>query len=212
MTIARLSLDRLRAAPWNPNTMDDELLAKLRRSVERHGVVENLVVRPLGGGNYEVLSGNQRLSVYRSLELRRVPCVIVELNDGRARLLAQTLNRTRGSDDLGAKVVLLRDVLADIPQAEVLALLPETAASLRYLSTLGADTLADRLRTFEQARASAGLTQMTFALTASEVPAVERALRLVASEAQCSPELRGRGRALAALSRAYLSCRKKGVE
>lgn len=211
MKIVSLSLDRLQQAPWNPNAMDDEMLAKLRRSVEVHGIVENLVVRPLDAGTYEVLSGNQRLTVYRSVGLKRAPCAVVQLDDARARLLAQALNRTRGTDDLGAKAALLQDVLAELPEEEVFALLPETAASLRTLSTLGEGTLADQLRAWETARAAAGLTRLTFALTASEAAVVERALARVAPEAKDPPMLRGRGRALAALCMAYLKARKEGV-
>ncbi len=211
MKVVSVSLARLQPAPWNPNVMDDEMLAKLRRSIEVHGIVENAIVRPLDAGTYEVLSGNQRLAVYRSLGLRRAPCVIVELDDARARLLAQTLNRTRGTDDPGAKALLLRDVLAELPDEEVLSFLPGTAASLRMLSTLGEDTLADQLRAWETARAAVGLTRLTFALTTDQARVVLRALSLVTPDAKDSTMLHGRGRALAALCRAYLKARRKGV-
>ena len=88
MEVINLHLDRLLEAPWNPNTMTPAMREKLRNSIARYGLVENLVVRPLGD-NFEVLSGNQRLSVYRDLCINTAPCVVVDLDDTQALLLAQ---------------------------------------------------------------------------------------------------------------------------
>lgn len=127
-----LALDELVEAPWNANRMAAGLLARLRRSVVEFGVVENLVARPhpTEAGRFEVISGNQRLRLYRQLELETAPVVVVELDDAQARLLAQVLNRTRGQDDTGAYAALLEEVLQRFTPAEVAGLLPETEASL----------------------------------------------------------------------------------
>jgi len=108
------------------------LMAKLRRSIEKFGVVENLVARPHPTlpGCFEVLSGNHRLRLFRELEHAAAPVVVVELDDARARLLAQTLNRTRGSDDPQAYAQLIEEVLAELDISEVTDLLPETEATI----------------------------------------------------------------------------------
>ena len=56
-----LCLEHLREAPWNPNHMDATMAAKLRNSIARYGVVENLVVRPLDGNTYEVFQATSGL-------------------------------------------------------------------------------------------------------------------------------------------------------
>src|SRR6266487_4544927 len=61
----QLPLARLLEADWNANRVSPSLLAKIRRSIERFGVVENLVARPHPKlkGSFEVLSGNHRLRI-----------------------------------------------------------------------------------------------------------------------------------------------------
>ena len=44
MQIVNLPLNQLKPAPWNVNQMDNWTLAKLRESLRRYGVVQNLVL------------------------------------------------------------------------------------------------------------------------------------------------------------------------
>ena len=135
-------LERLVEADWNANRMPEKLLGKLKRSIVEFGIVENLVARPHPDGPelLEVLSGNQRLRLYRELELPAAPVVIVELGDAEARLLAQTLNRTRGSDDPKAYAAVLEQMLQEFSPAEVSGFLPESEATIdRHLREYGQD-------------------------------------------------------------------------
>ncbi len=111
MKIIELPIARLAGADWNPNNVDPAMRSRLTESLTRFGLVGNLVVRCLPDGLYEVLSGNQRLQVLAELGYTHVPCVVVDLDDSNARLLAQALNRIQGEDDLGMKAELIRHVL-----------------------------------------------------------------------------------------------------
>src|SRR5256885_12668280 len=86
----QVALEILVEADWNANRVSKATLAKVRRSIERFGFVENLVARPhpVEPGRFEVLSGNHRLRVLRELGYERAPVVVVELDDAQARLLA----------------------------------------------------------------------------------------------------------------------------
>jgi ParB family chromosome partitioning protein len=57
----------------------DELVA----SIEEKGLLQPIVVRPVGDG-FEVVAGNRRLEACRRLKMRRIPCVVVELDDREA--------------------------------------------------------------------------------------------------------------------------------
>ncbi|MEN8494833.1 ParB N-terminal domain-containing protein, partial [Dehalococcoides sp. THU3] len=45
METTNLPLEILREAVWNPNQLDEKTLEKLKQSIKRYGLVENLVVR-----------------------------------------------------------------------------------------------------------------------------------------------------------------------
>jgi DNA modification methylase len=135
MNVQLIPLSHLIEATWIPNQMRAALIARLRRSITTFGVVEPLVARPLAEApdRFEVISGNQRLALYRELDLESAPVVVVALDDAEARLLAQVLNRTRGADDERAYAALLEEVLERFTPADVAGLLPETESSLARL-------------------------------------------------------------------------------
>jgi len=208
MGVVNLGVDRLKEAPWNPNQMEDAMVAKLRNSVARYGLVENLVVRPLGDNTYEVLSGNQRLRILRELDYTHGPCVVVNVDDTQARLLAQALNHIQGEDDLGLRAELLRQVLENVPETDVLALLPETPNTLKALAGMGQETMAAYLEAWRETQA-ARLKHLQFQLTASQLEVVDEALARIlpqASQARGeSPNVRGT--ALFLLCKFYLERR-----
>ncbi len=175
MKIIELSVEKLIEASWNPNQMDEITLKRLIESINRYGLVEPLVVRPTVDSQYEVLSGNQRLRALTSISLKEVPCVVVNLNDSEAMLLAQALNNLRGEDDQALKGNLIKEVLTNIPEDQVLSLLPETIESLRSLTSFDQIDLAQHLQAWEQAQA-AKLKHMILQLTQQQLEIVEEAI------------------------------------
>ena len=178
MKINDIAIEKLREAPWNPNRMDDPGLGRLVESLSRYGLVEPLVIRPLSDSDYEVLSGNQRLKAINNLGYESVPCVIINLNDAEAMLLAQALNNLRGEDDQALKGNLLKTILATIPEDRVLSLLPETTESLKSLASFNEVDLAEHLQAWEQAQA-ARLKHMILQLTNNQIETVEEAVNRI---------------------------------
>jgi ParB family chromosome partitioning protein len=182
MKTVELNISSLKPAPWNPNRMDESTLEKLRESLNRYGLVEPLVVRPVDS-YYEVLSGNQRFKVISESYPESVPCVVVNLDDHEAMLLAQALNGLKGEDDLVLKGALLKELLSSISEDEVLSLLPETAESLKSLSLINEMDLAEHLKASDQAQ-SARLRHMQLQLTDKQLEIVEEAVSLMIPKAK----------------------------
>lgn len=72
--------------------LTDQEVAELAASLAEQGFIHPLVVRPLAGGRYEVLSGHQRLRAVQRLGLERVPCIAVAADDGQAELMLLDAN------------------------------------------------------------------------------------------------------------------------
>lgn len=139
-----IPFDQLHSASWNANRVPKDVIAKIRRSLQEWGVVENSVVRPLPQPcpycdqatekpHYEIVSGNHRSAIYRDAGFATMPCVVRELDDANARMLAQVLNRTRGADDPDAYRLLLERTLEEVSIETVASFLPETEDSIRKL-------------------------------------------------------------------------------
>jgi len=203
MKIKDLPIRYLKEAPWNANRMSEDMLARLKASLIRYGLVSNLVVRKLALGNYEVLSGNQRLKLLKQMGFTSVPCAVVKLDNAQARLLSQVLNHVQGKDDIGIRAELLREVLKTIPKEEVAAILPETVNSLQALSTMNEDTVASHLQNFERIR-KAKLKHLQLQLTDDQLEIVEEALAKVLPKADKGKNPNARGNALYLLCKYYL--------
>ena len=205
MHIVDISIESIQSPGWNPNQMDEAMRPRLKASIQRFGLVVPLVVRDLGAGLYETIGGAQRLSVLRELGSKTVPCVMVEADDIDARLLSQCLNRIAGEDDLGLRAELLQQVLEELPQSEVLRLLPETAEGLQALASLGQQDLAGYLQNYQQAQ-GARLKHLTFQFTPNQLEVIEEALARVMPQAgkTAGDNPNPRGNALYLLCKSYL--------
>ena len=205
MKIQHLPIEQIREAPWNPNSQDEVMRSRLEHSIQRFELVTPLVVRRLETGVYETIGGAQRLAALRKMDSVDVPCVVVEADDLEARLLSQALNRIRGEDDLGLRAEVMREVLENLPQEEVLSLLPETAESLAALCSLGQEDMAGYLQSWQQAQ-EARLKHLQFQLTTTQMEVVEEVMARLLPRARESKDdsPNARGTALYLLCMAYL--------
>ena len=205
MKIVKLPIEQLNEAPWNPNRMDEDNLTRLKESLARYDLVIPLVVRPTENSHYEVLSGNQRLRVLKELEYEQIPCVVVDLNDEEAMLLAQALNGLHGEDDLAMKGALFKKILSTIPEDRILSLLPETLDSLKSLASFTQMDMAKHLEAWEQAQA-ARLKHMQLQLTPKQLELVEEAVSRILPKAKDDSfdNPNTRGNAIFLLCRFYL--------
>ncbi len=60
---------------------DDQALSELANSIEKHGLLQPIIVRPLSNGNYQIIAGERRWRACRMAGLTEVPVIIKELDD-----------------------------------------------------------------------------------------------------------------------------------
>ncbi|AIY80009.1 ParB/RepB/Spo0J family partition domain protein [Clostridium botulinum 202F] len=62
-------------------------IEELAASIKENGLMHNLVVRDIGNGTYEIISGERRYTALKKLGYEKVPCQIREINDLDAELM-----------------------------------------------------------------------------------------------------------------------------
>ena len=77
--VADIDVDRVRPNPYQPRQeFDDQALDELAASIEQLGIIQPITVRALGGGQFEIISGERRLRAARRAGLSRLPAYVRE--------------------------------------------------------------------------------------------------------------------------------------
>jgi ParB-like chromosome segregation protein Spo0J len=226
MTLQWIPLGCLEPHPENSNRMPPRLLEKLKAHIQRTGLYEPLVVRPLECGvngdgtsstaepsagepaisnppsRYQILNGHHRAEVLRLLGHTHARCDVWEVDDAEARLLLATLNRLEGRDDSAARARLVARLAEGRSAEELSRLLPEPADAVERLLALAKPPPAPLAPDEVEVPAR----PMTFFLTDEQHEAVSEALREAAAPAapKCS-----RAEALERLALWYLEARNR---
>jgi ParB family chromosome partitioning protein len=83
--LSQLAVGSLRPGKYQPRTrMDEASLAELADSIRARGVIQPIVVRPVGTNQYEILAGERRWRAARIAGLERVPALVREVADDAA--------------------------------------------------------------------------------------------------------------------------------
>ena len=161
---------------------DEQALSELSESIAQHGVVQPLLVRPIGGGRYQIVAGERRWRASRMAGLQTVPAVIRELSDEQTMEIALIENLQR--EDLNAieeaegykalidKFGLTQEQVA----SRVGKSRPAISNAMRLLSL--PDKITDKMRSGE---ISAGHGRALLAITDDELR--EKAVEMILSGA-----------------------------
>jgi ParB family chromosome partitioning protein len=94
-TLASIETTRIRPGRYQPRThMDEQALAELAQSIRAQGLLQPVVVRPVGGG-YELIAGERRWRAAQIAGLAQVPAVVREVPDDAALVMALIENIQR---------------------------------------------------------------------------------------------------------------------
>jgi ParB-like chromosome segregation protein Spo0J len=96
----KLPLSKLVKADWNYKKEDPVMMAKLVANLKRNGQVENIIIRELKTGFFEVVNGNHRLDAMISLDMTEAECYnLGGISPAAAKRIATETNETRFPTD-----------------------------------------------------------------------------------------------------------------
>lgn len=100
----------------NPNQprklFSKEAIDELAHSIEEKGIIQPLIVRPLGGGKYEIVAGERRFRAAKQLGLETVPAVVKDVNSNETLELALIENIQRENLNVVEEALAYKDLLS----------------------------------------------------------------------------------------------------
>lgn len=121
-----IAIGNIQTRPQPRRYFDPKKQQQLTESVQKHGILEPLIVRPLASGRYELIAGERRYRAAKAAGLSDIPVVIRDLSDDEALQVALIENLQR--DDLNPldeteSILQLLAIRLDIAVEDVPALL-----------------------------------------------------------------------------------------
>jgi ParB family chromosome partitioning protein len=94
--LATLPVSRIQPGRYQPRTrMDEQALAELAASIRTQGLMQPLLVRPVGGERYELIAGERRWRAAQIAGLSEVPALVRPVPDEAALAMALIENIQR---------------------------------------------------------------------------------------------------------------------
>ena len=94
--LQHLPLDLVQRGKYQPRRdMDPSALEELANSIKVQGVMQPIVVRPIGGGRFEIIAGERRWRASQQAGLDKIPAMVREVPDEAAIAMALIENIQR---------------------------------------------------------------------------------------------------------------------
>lgn len=106
-----IPIDKLVKAGWNYKENNNELAEKLANNIKRNGQIENIIVRELDTGFYEVVNGNHRLDVLKKLGFETIYSFnLGDISEAQAKRIAVETNETKFSSNNESLSALVKEL------------------------------------------------------------------------------------------------------
>lgn len=137
--LANLSIGSIEPHPEQPRRhFDEEALVELAASIAVRGVIQPVIVRPLGDGRYQLVAGERRWRAAQKAQLHEIPALIRDLEERDVMALALIENIQR--EDLNPveeahayRRLAERD---DLPQSEIARLVGKSRSHVANMQRL----------------------------------------------------------------------------
>lgn len=118
-------IEKLVKADWNYKPEDEENQRVLVNGIKKNGQVENIIVRELAKGRFEIVNGNHRYDAFVELEFKNaVAYNLGAIGLAEAKLIAVETNETRFRNDESKLAQLLKSISITIPIDKMSETLP----------------------------------------------------------------------------------------
>jgi ParB family chromosome partitioning protein len=95
--VQNIPTDKIRPSKYALRPIDDKMVEELMQSIEAQGLLQPIMVRPLGDDSFELIFGNHRLEAYRRLRMKTIPCSVREMDDSKAFMTVEVENLQKNS-------------------------------------------------------------------------------------------------------------------
>tara|TARA_Y100001963_G_scaffold58154_1_gene81395 strand:+ start:782 stop:1387 length:606 start_codon:yes stop_codon:yes gene_type:complete len=110
--IIQRDIDSLIFAEYNPRQLTKDQYKHLKDSIQRFGLVDPVIINSNKDRKNIIIGGHQRCKVAKDLDIKKIPCVEIDLTYDKERELNVRLNKNTGEWDM--------DVLANLFELEEL--------------------------------------------------------------------------------------------
>lgn len=136
-----LPVDSIKLAGWNYKETDTNdaiaLMEKLKNNLTRNNQVENIIVRTLHDGSYEVCNGNHRVMAFKELgQTDIICCDLGNISLKAAQRLSVETNQTKFKEDSIKLAQLVFDIQQEFGIEDVAFTSPYTIEDLNNYSKL----------------------------------------------------------------------------
>jgi len=129
--------DKLVKANWNYKTEDPNKQEKLKENIKRNGQIENIIIRELETGFYEVVNGNHRLSVLKALNIEKAYSYnLGKISQAQAIRIAIETNETKFDTDSIALAERVKELTEEFDLKDLINTLPYSEIEIDNFSKL----------------------------------------------------------------------------
>ena len=133
-----IRLDQISPPAFQPRRyFDEDAMAELTASIQKHGILQPILVRPLGDEQYQLVAGERRYNAAKALGLTQVPVIVRQMTEAEAMQYALMENLQR--EDLNPVeetegILQLLELSLETDRSSVISLLNRMAKVERGLA------------------------------------------------------------------------------
>jgi len=132
-----IPIDKLVKADWNYKKEHETTKEKLKENIKRNGQIENILVRQLGTGFYEVVNGNHRFDVLKELNFETAVCYdLGKISQPMAMRVAIETNETKFDTDHILLAERIKEITEEFDVSDLALTLPYDEKELQSYNEL----------------------------------------------------------------------------